>query len=84
MKNKFMLVALIGVILVGALVMVSCGLGCIGDGKCGAEKDKANSLSWCASSISASNLREDTQKAADCLQDLNEQLGKKNKASCTC
>jgi len=33
MKNKFLLVALIAVILSAGMVLVSCG-GCPGDGKC--------------------------------------------------
>ena len=64
MKNKFMLVALIGVILVGALVMVSCGLGCIGDGNCTLDPDKdITKQSYCGSSIKDTK---DLEKAQEC------------------
>ena len=34
MKNKFMLVALIGVVLLAGMILVSCGSRCPGDGTC--------------------------------------------------
>jgi hypothetical protein len=34
MKNKFLLVALIGVLLVAGIVLVSCGSKCFDDGEC--------------------------------------------------
>ena len=49
MKNKFLLVALIAVILMAGMIMVSCNANCPGDGKCYADsKDVAGSVkSWC-------------------------------------
>jgi len=42
MKNKFVIVALIAVLLIGGMVLVSCGK-CPGDGKC----EFNNPSSWC-------------------------------------
>jgi len=49
MKTKLMILALIGVLLAGAMVFVSCDEagGCSGNGKCGDFEDAENADKWC-------------------------------------
>ncbi|MCL2211022.1 MAG: hypothetical protein FWB95_03775 [Treponema sp.] len=77
MKNKFLVVALIVVILMAGVVMVSCNLNCTGDGKCYAdETDVAGSIaSWCFSMA-----EEDEAAALECIGDYNG--GAKVKCGC--
>ena len=71
MKNKFLLVALIGVLFAAGMVLVSCG-GCPGDGNCSFN----NPDSYCMSSLTWEDFLDNSdnyQKAWDCGVDLEEE-----------
>jgi len=76
MKNKFMLVALIGILLGVGMVLVSCGGSCPGDSaKC------ADNLVVCAST---SNSTKKAQKAVDCASDRVKAVTAGQKYECSC
>jgi len=69
MKNKIFAVALVTLMLVGALVLASCG-GCPGSGNCTIGDDYSSMLAWstdkdknCAYSVTDSD---DVEKAVQC------------------
>jgi len=79
MKNKFLLVAIIGVLFVAGVILISCGDGCPGDGKCGYSSGNFN---WCLTSAGADVTK--IQQASDCNKDLVKQLGDGKTPACTC
>jgi len=78
--KKLGLVALIGVLLVGAMVLVSCGSKCIGSGDCGIKADGSN-YKWCGSNVKPGSTK-DLEKAVECGAYKNLLTGKE--ASCDC
>ena len=68
MKNKFLLVALIGLVLSAGIVLVSCG-GCPGDGDC-TYNTTTYTMSYCGLDALDSGDSDDIKAAAQCAEDI--------------
>jgi len=78
MKNKFLLVAVIGVLFVAGAVLVSCGFGCPGDGNCKTVLDN------CSIKASSAYSTKDAEKAVDCLAQITADYVAQKDPSCIC
>ena len=78
MKNKFLLVALISVLLVTGMVIASCRIGCPGDGQC--------TFTWTGLLPKYSGCFDgsNSKKAVDCSIDLIKQFGNNSSAKARC
>jgi hypothetical protein len=76
--KKLLLLGMVAVLLSFALVMVSCGDKCIGDGDCGIKADGSN-YKWCGTNVTDTD---DAKKALECGAYKNLLTGKE--ASCDC
>ena len=82
MKNKFIVVALIAVILAAGMVLVSCG-GCPGDGKCGFKfADYDAGAKFCGTETGLSGKKLDT--ITQCAKDWTAAAYDGKDYDCTC
>jgi len=83
MKNKFLIVALIGILLAAGMVLVSCGSKCVGDDDCKIDIQGGVIGKWCLTKVSDSK---DLSKARECaVYKEYEAVGKTDKkADCDC
>ena len=78
MKGKFMIVALIAMIMVAGLVMVSCGASCPGSGNC-------TYSVYCGENINYGWSDKQIEKATQCALDaLAAAFSGDDSFSCTC
>ena len=83
MKNKFLFVALIGILLGAGIVFVSCDGGCISDGKCGWSGEGVSfEYKWCADKVGTDTKK--IEKAVDCHKDLMKQYTDDPEGDATC
>ena len=78
MKNKFLLVALIAILLGVGVVLASCGSRCVGDGKCVWDPNNLD-WKWCGDSVTSFS---DIEKALDCGAATS--IGVTSKKTCDC
>jgi hypothetical protein len=64
--KKLLLLGVVAILLSFALVVVSCGAGCPGDGKC----SSSNVLGWCGIKATDSTSKSDAEKMSDCAKDI--------------
>jgi len=85
MKNKFLLIALIAVILTAGMILVSCGAGCPGDGKCGWTKEISELPKYCGTKMGSGWSKAQIDTATQCGKDMGKALEAEDKKySCGC
>jgi len=77
MKKKFLLIALIAVILTVGMVLVSCGGNCPGDGKCSLKAGAE--LKYCGDKIKDQKT---LKQAMECQVYVNAQKSKAGECDC--
>ncbi|MCL2210066.1 MAG: hypothetical protein FWC19_09260 [Treponema sp.] len=79
MKNKFLIVALIGILMSAGIVLLSCDAGCPGDGDCTLQDNK-----YCGFSVKSSWSKEQADKAVDCGLEAIKYVSNPGGYSCIC